>query len=348
MTSQNINIIFKRKQSVGNNGVGSIGGASAMSYSPSSHTMPTLFQHRDSFVHQRELESAFCSDLVCCGTPVRDLHELLHHYEEHHHAPIEEEPEPKEENENNPTTEDDIVMDDLDSPFPLPTQPHELAALTSSPLLRKNNLTTTVINPSTSPPTTTLDTATSLNLSPSTTTTTTATTPTPTTRTTLSPHQQHTEEILRQALPALANHPSVINGSSLQESLNYFKNEALYQTCDDGQDKPYKCPIKGCDKAYKNPNGLKYHQMHGHSEEDKLSEAERDAQKPYMCTIGYCNKRYKNLNGLKYHIEHSHIAKLKQYSSPIHNSVEHILFNTTASNNNEAWRPSSEQQPFQG
>lgn len=53
--------------------------------------------------------------------------------------------------------------------------------------------------------------------------------------------------------------------------------------------------------------------MHGHSEEDTLSEAERDAQKPYMCTIGYCNKRYKNLNGLKYHIEHSHIAKLKQY-----------------------------------
>lgn len=82
---------------------------------------------------------------------------------------------------------------------------------------------------------------------------------------------------------------------------------------DDGQDKPYKCPIANCDKAYKNPNGLKYHQMHGHSEEDTLSEAERDAQKPYMCTIGYCNKRYKNLNGLKYHIEHSHIAKLKQY-----------------------------------
>jgi hypothetical protein len=53
--------------------------------------------------------------------------------------------------------------------------------------------------------------------------------------------------------------------------------------------------------------------MHGHSDEDALSDAERDAQKPYMCTIGYCNKRYKNLNGLKYHIEHSHIAKLKQF-----------------------------------
>ncbi|CAO0797989.1 unnamed protein product [Mucor circinelloides] len=87
----------------------------------------------------------------------------------------------------------------------------------------------------------------------------------------------------------------------------------------DGQDKPYKCPIEGCDKAYKNPNGLKYHQMHGHSEEDTLSDAERDAQKPYMCTIGYCNKRYKNLNGLKYHIEHSHIAKLKQ--APFANTI---------------------------
>ena len=29
-------------------------------------------------------------------------------------------------------------------------------------------------------------------------------------------------------------------------------------------DKPYKCPAAGCDKAYKQMNGLKYHRLHGH------------------------------------------------------------------------------------
>ncbi|KAI8067417.1 hypothetical protein BDF21DRAFT_445989 [Thamnidium elegans] len=291
MTSQNINITLKHKP---------ISGSSAMSYSPSSHTMPAIFQHRDSFVHQRELESAFCSDLVCCGMRVRDLHELLHHYEEHHHEPIEEEPEPKEDEEQEPATgdDDDDVMMDQDFPTPLPTQPHELAALTSSPLVRKSDLrVTTAVNSADTPL------VTPTLISPTSTTT--------TTNANITNHQQHTEEILKQALPSLINSRSAnpLSPSHIQ----YFRSEALYQTCDDGQDKPYKCPIANCDKAYKNPNGLKYHQMHGHSEEDTLSEAERDAQKPYMCTIGYCNKRYKNLNGLKYHIEHSHIAKLKQY-----------------------------------
>lgn len=260
---------------------------SGLSYSPSSHTMPALFQHRDSFVHQRELENNFCSDLVCCGTQVKDLHELLHHYEEHHHAPIEEEPEPKEEDEDMRKNEDDddIMMEDIHQPH-ITTQAHELAALASSPLLRKK-LMMDPPPPSNSPV-----------------------------------QQQHTEDILKQALPALVN-----SNSNLQE---YFTSEALYQTCDDGMDKPYKCTVKGCDKAYKNPNGLKYHQMHGHSEEDALSDAERDAQKPYMCTIGYCNKRYKNLNGLKYHIEHSHLAKLKQLPGALDevNQINHFLSST--------------------
>ncbi|KAG0166034.1 Transcriptional regulator of ribosomal biogenesis proteins [Apophysomyces sp. BC1034] len=74
-------------------------------------------------------------------------------------------------------------------------------------------------------------------------------------------------------------------------------------------DKPYKCPVAGCDKAYKNPNGLKYHNQHGHC--NLVSdESETIASKPYQCTIGDCGKRYKNLNGLKYHIEHSHMAAL--------------------------------------
>ncbi|KAI9311039.1 hypothetical protein BX666DRAFT_2000141 [Dichotomocladium elegans] len=74
-------------------------------------------------------------------------------------------------------------------------------------------------------------------------------------------------------------------------------------------DKPYKCNVPGCQKAYKNPNGLKYHNQHGHC--DLITdESENIASKPYQCTIGDCGKRYKNLNGLKYHIEHSHMAAL--------------------------------------
>ncbi|CEP20062.1 hypothetical protein [Parasitella parasitica] len=315
MASQNINISFKRKQSISSNG------ASAMSYSPSSHTMPALFQHRDSFVHQRELESAFCSDLVCCGTRVKDLHELLHHYEEHHHAPIEEEPEPKE-GEGEDDVEDDVMMEGVEAfSTTLPTQPHELAALTSSPLIRKNNEVRVPISVGSIPSPMDSTIASEIISSPI--------------------ISQHTEDILKQALPALLDTSSP---TAAHESLHYFRSEALYQTCDDGQDKPYKCPVEGCDKAYKNPNGLKYHQMHGHSEEDTLSEAERDAQKPYMCTIGYCNKRYKNLNGLKYHIEHSHIAKLKQVPF-VSNSVS-LLSGQQQQQQQQATEPWQTQQQF--
>ncbi|KAG1459120.1 hypothetical protein G6F56_006233 [Rhizopus delemar] len=156
MTSQNINIVFKRNPTNG----------SAMSYSPSTHAMPAIFQHRDSFVHQRELESNFCSDLICCGTHIKDLHELLHHYEEHHHAPIEEEGE--KETEIHP-------MEDID--YPANTTPtatttslpaHEVASV--APLLRSFD---------------------SFKEKPE--------------RLTNNKLGRHTEEILKQALPNLVN-----------------------------------------------------------------------------------------------------------------------------------------------
>ncbi|CAO3576578.1 unnamed protein product [Absidia cylindrospora] len=84
-------------------------------------------------------------------------------------------------------------------------------------------------------------------------------------------------------------------------------------------DKPYKCLVQGCDKAYKNPNGLKYHKEHGHC---SLGE-DNDIPKPYQCTIGECGKRYKNLNGLKYHIEHSHMAALNHTLSSFAYSHPH-------------------------
>lgn len=86
--------------------------------------------------------------------------------------------------------------------------------------------------------------------------------------------------------------------------------------------RPYRCPVIGCDKTYKNQNGLKYHRLHGHQNQtlhqnddgtysiiDPLSNAPypdgmgMEKDKPYRCEI--CGKRYKNLNGLKYHRAHS-------------------------------------------
>jgi transcription factor SFP1 len=86
--------------------------------------------------------------------------------------------------------------------------------------------------------------------------------------------------------------------------------------------KPYRCPVIGCEKAYKNQNGLKYHKAHGHNNQQLHDNADgtfsivnpetsapypgtlgMEKEKPYRCEV--CGKRYKNLNGLKYHKSHS-------------------------------------------
>ncbi|KAG9068943.1 hypothetical protein KI688_009833 [Linnemannia hyalina] len=87
------------------------------------------------------------------------------------------------------------------------------------------------------------------------------------------------------------------------------------------ENKPYRCSVMGCDKAYKNPNGLKYHNLHGHCS-NSLGDGDSPESKPYVCTFLECGKRYKNLNGLKYHIEHTHpnlIAALRAHQSGLAN-----------------------------
>ncbi|KAI4230475.1 MAG: hypothetical protein L6R40_008023 [Gallowayella cf. fulva] len=90
----------------------------------------------------------------------------------------------------------------------------------------------------------------------------------------------------------------------------------------DGVAKPFHCPVLGCEKAYKNQNGLKYHKNHGHNtqelhanENGTFSIVDPETRNPYPGTLGMekhkpyrcdaCGKRYKNLNGLKYHKNHS-------------------------------------------
>ncbi|KAG0302211.1 Transcriptional regulator of ribosomal biogenesis protein [Dissophora globulifera] len=82
--------------------------------------------------------------------------------------------------------------------------------------------------------------------------------------------------------------------------------ESIGRPGSSGADKPYRCSVSGCDKAYKNPNGLKYHNQHGHCSVPGSGDDDKANVKPYRCTFMDCGKCYKNLNGLKYHIEHSH------------------------------------------
>ncbi|KAF8510139.1 hypothetical protein BU17DRAFT_70195 [Hysterangium stoloniferum] len=85
--------------------------------------------------------------------------------------------------------------------------------------------------------------------------------------------------------------------------------------------KPFKCPKQGCNKSYKQQNGLKYHLSHGQCnfaprdpEVEKLSEVERERRlRPFVCMViplgakngEGCGRRYKNMNGLRYHYTHT-------------------------------------------
>ncbi|KAF9153016.1 Transcriptional regulator of ribosomal biogenesis proteins [Linnemannia schmuckeri] len=103
-----------------------------------------------------------------------------------------------------------------------------------------------------------------------------------------------------------------------------------------GENKPYRCSVTGCDKAYKNPNGLKYHNLHGHCS-NGLGDGDSPESKPYVCTFLECGKRYKNLNGLKYHIEHTHpnlIAALRAHQSGLANHP--LIVNGSFSNGSAA------------
>ncbi|SCU98489.1 LADA_0H13344g1_1 [Lachancea dasiensis] len=124
------------------------------------------------------------------------------------------------------------------------------------------------------------------------------------------------DEVVATTVPATA-----VNKRKQQPGFIDDPARRLY-VMDHEEHKPFKCPVIGCDKTYKNQNGLKYHKLHGHQNQ-KLHENpdgtfsiidpesnepypdgmgfEKD--KPYRCEV--CGKRYKNLNGLKYHRGHS-------------------------------------------
>jgi transcription factor SFP1 len=73
--------------------------------------------------------------------------------------------------------------------------------------------------------------------------------------------------------------------------------------------RPFRCPQPGCQKSYKQSNGLKYHMSKGQCnfevrdavEWGGLTQEEAEEKsRPFVCAAGEgCNKRYRQMNGLK-------------------------------------------------
>ncbi|CAH7676636.1 expressed protein [Phakopsora pachyrhizi] len=55
--------------------------------------------------------------------------------------------------------------------------------------------------------------------------------------------------------------------------------------------RPFKCSVPGCEKAYKQQNGLKYHKAHGHSSQRELGSEEES--KTIACHDSVSGKMYK-------------------------------------------------------
>ncbi|KAF8734545.1 zinc finger protein, partial [Rhizoctonia solani] len=98
------------------------------------------------------------------------------------------------------------------------------------------------------------------------------------------------------------------NGDGLQASTTLSRPSTSLMLS-----KPYKCPTPGCNKSYKQANGLKYHITHGQCSfvpmDPRLEGLEEEdyerITRPYDCRVGNCTRRYKNMNGLRYHYQHS-------------------------------------------
>ncbi|KAI9284222.1 hypothetical protein BC943DRAFT_294350 [Umbelopsis sp. AD052] len=228
----------------------------------------------DNFPSQ-DLETTFCRNFSCCGLVLQDLHDLLQHYEESHVR--------FEDDDSSALYSDSWSNSDSSAP----NSPQLLSRQLSMEAVRKRDADDLT---SDDDDMAAFDTSVLRNndevvaeLSPS--------------------------KKLKLSIPtsSFADVPTVAlsNEDFLAQANALFASAANQSNID----KPYKCPVQGCDKAYKNPNGLKYHNQHGHCNVI-TEESEQLSSKPYQCTIGECGKRYKNLNGLKYHIEHSHMAAL--------------------------------------
>ncbi|KAG1055453.1 hypothetical protein G6F43_002590 [Rhizopus delemar] len=234
----------------------------------------------------RELEATFCRDFECCGLVLEDLHDLLQHYEECH----------VEEEENSSFFDESSVDEGCWSSSSSVNEENEGNTIDS---IKKK--AAAYISDMYYPSTPGEEEKNKKK------------------RTYSNAFDLLTQSAVKKIALASGDLPSPL--LSDEEFLAHAGALlASAQSNNSNADKPYKCPVGGCDKAYKNPNGLKYHNQHGHCNLNN-DDLESLASKPYQCTIGDCGKRYKNLNGLKYHIEHSHMAALNHTLATFGSSI---------------------------
>ncbi|KAI8979349.1 hypothetical protein BDF20DRAFT_803488, partial [Mycotypha africana] len=254
---------------------------------------------KDTF-ESKDLEASFCRDFACCGLVLNDLHDLLQHYEECH-VRLEEDENSLFDDESDACS----IADDCSTTSSVVDSLGDLDAIKKKAAAYLSDLYNCTTATSVSPLTPSLHGSQSTSGK----------------KRTYSQYAGSSPSALDLLTQSAAKKIATLNGDLptpifteedlLAQAGALLASANTIFNVDANADKPYKCPVHGCDKAYKNPNGLKYHNQHGHC---NLMEEDSDSilSKPYQCTIGDCGKRYKNLNGLKYHIEHSHMAALNQ------------------------------------
>ncbi|ONH66946.1 Transcription factor SFP1 [Cyberlindnera fabianii] len=130
-------------------------------------------------------------------------------------------------------------------------------------------------------------------------------------------HQQHPQQHTQPApFPMSINNDDSTMDLDDEREEHFIDDPSRNLYVAQGSEKPFTCPVIGCNKTYKNQNGLKYHRLHGHQNQklhqnpdgtysviDPNDGNAMEQDKPYRCEV--CGKRYKNLNGLKYHRGHT-------------------------------------------
>ncbi|KAI8365201.1 uncharacterized protein BYT42DRAFT_589144 [Radiomyces spectabilis] len=263
----------------------------------------------DSLSRLRELEISFCKDFICCGRSLLDLHDLLQHYEEYHvhderdsllYARHGSSPQLYEEGHLY-----DNVHRTMHREVP-PVATHisnlDLTALENLPLYLE---TIDDTEENISPPEISLSSSRSTSNSSS-------------------PSLSSMEDV--KAAPEVGIGLHLVQAAGMAEkgktiSFTRFMDDIIYPMqflltrsildMETSSGRPYKCKVPGCDKTYKNANGLKYHKNHGHC----LEKLQNNLSRPYVCHFSsHCYKRYKNLNGLKYHIQHAHLNRFQNHA----------------------------------
>ncbi|KZV79867.1 hypothetical protein EXIGLDRAFT_734034 [Exidia glandulosa HHB12029] len=221
------------------------------------------------------LQEEMCRNYTCCGLALLDLHQLVDHFEEAHVVVVDERGESFF-SAGGFELPDDMELDHHVMPASAPS-----AFDTTSVLVRRSSAPST-----------------------------TAYAPYPPRAEILAKLAQRRMSDLPCASPTVLFSPSATPSREPSPDFDPALSSTVSVTESapvphDGEPrrKPFRCPKEGCNKSYKQANGLKYHITHGQCNFAPV-DPNSDDVKPYECQAG-CGKRFKNMSGLRYHYQHT-------------------------------------------